>query len=120
MRGAWEITTSSDSVTRLIGHTTRPMHMALSTTHEATVDAASMLRIWPLIESDRLVEISNHTGMGDLAWSHDESILASANGRVQLVDREGASLCFAGPRAPAALVGAWVRTALPQRADLWL
>ena len=96
------------------------MHMALSTTHAATVDAASMLRIWPLIESDRLVEISNHTGMGDLAWSHDESILASANGRVQLVDREGASLCFAGPRAPAALVGAWVRTALPQRADLWL
>ncbi|GAA3944166.1 hypothetical protein [Microbacterium soli] len=105
--GDWEITTTSDDVTRLIGHASRPIDIALSETHIATVDATSMLRIWPLGEVSSPVQTESSSGLVDLAWSHDGETLAAAGGRVHLFGADGGALGFAGPRSPASVVGTW-------------
>lgn len=105
--GEWEVTTVSDDVTRLIGHASYPVDIALSDAHVATIDVVSALRIWPLGEVSSPTRIDSVHGLVDLAWSHDGSTLAAAGGRVHLFSADGEALGFTGPRAPASVIGAW-------------
>lgn len=105
--GDWDVMTTSESVSRLIGHAFHPMSLDFSETHVATVDAGSTLRIWTLHDVQLVAEVGGTFGMENVAWAHDGSVVAAAGGRVHLFTAEGQPLGFAGPRSPAALVGAW-------------
>ncbi|MEJ1087927.1 hypothetical protein WDU99_06310 [Microbacterium sp. Mu-80] len=105
--GEWEVTTVSDEVTRLIGHASYPVDLALSDTHVATIDVASALRIWPLGALASPTQVDSVHGLVDIAWSHDGESLAAAGGRVYLFGADGQALGFTGPRAPASVIGAW-------------
>jgi hypothetical protein len=105
--GEWEVTTVSEDVTRLIGHASSPVDIALSDTHVATIDVASALRIWPLGPPASPTQVDSVSGLADLAWSHDGETLAAAGGRVHLFSADGQALGFTGPRAPASIIGAW-------------
>lgn len=105
--GEWEVTTVSDEVTRLIGHASYPVDIALSDTHVATIDVHSALRIWPLGVIASPNQVDSLHGLADLAWSHDGQTLAAAGGRMYLFSADGQALDFTGPRAPASVIGPW-------------
>lgn len=109
--GAWEVTTTADDVRRLIGHGGRVVDAALSTSHVATLDAYSAVRIWPIDDAASPVETGSPRGSIAIAWSADETTLASASGnRVELFDPDGAALGFVGLGDVARDVAPWGET----------